>query len=71
MKQRNWIAETLRTETLIFLEQSNGNMNKQEKEKIVDLVYEKIKERKIWIPYNEVKKYADKKITEYKRRFEK
>ena len=67
--QKNLIAEWLYEECLEFFKQTKRfPSSKNEKEIILDVVYQKIEECNIWIPFIEVKQYFSKKQTKLRTR---
>ena len=67
MKQRNWICDQFREEYVGFLNANNRHPNKEQCREIVDIVYGKIQEREIWIPYHEVRKAFSLKLQRYRK----
>lgn len=65
IKQKEWIASSLREKYIKFSNLNKRLPNKLEKIQILDLVYSDIKEKDIWIPYKEVEKYFNSKINRY------
>jgi len=51
--QRDWIYELTRKSHRAYIDERNRTPRKRYKDIIIDAVYEKIKERGIWIPYDE------------------
>jgi hypothetical protein len=56
-KQKEWIANLLKTEYINFVQESNRKPNKGERDAILNKVYSEIEGREIWIPYYEVKQF--------------
>ena len=67
--QRNLIAGWLYEECLAFFKETKKfPTSKNEKESILDAIYEKIEECNIWIPFIEIKQYFSKKQRKLKNR---
>jgi hypothetical protein len=67
LKQRDWICCQLRSEYVDFLNINKHHPNKEQCREIVGDVYDRIKERGIWIPFNEVKKAFSSKLSRYRK----
>lgn len=61
-QQKEWITQELGEEYIKFVKLFNRKPNIEEKKNIVSTVYSKIKEKNIWIPYNEVHKHFSSRI---------
>ncbi|WP_170972629.1 hypothetical protein [Bacillus mycoides] len=68
--QQNMITEWLQAEYQRFIEVSLRKPKKKEEEYILDIVMEQIRERDIWIPYQEVKTYFANKKGKWYRKLE-
>jgi hypothetical protein len=66
-QQREWIVSQFREGYVEFLNANNRHPQKEECQKILELVYTKIQEREIWIPYNEVKRAFSSKLSRYRK----
>ena len=66
-QQREWIVGQFREEYVATLNKSGTHPNKEECREIVDRIYEKIKERGIWIHYDEVRKAFSAKLPRYRK----
>ena len=68
-RQKNLIGEWFYEECLEFFKQTKRfPSSKNEKEVILDVVYQKIEEGNIWIPFIEIKQYFSKKQTKLRNR---
>ena len=67
MKQRNWICDQFREEYVDFLNTNSRHPNKEQCRGIADVVYSKIQDRRIWIPYYEVRKAFSSKLSRYRK----
>jgi len=68
-KQKSLIAEWFYIECDNFYKSNNKfPSSKSETEAILDLVYERIQERDIWIPFGEIKQYFAKRKTKIEKR---
>ena len=67
-KQRIWIFETTKDEYLNFVDKNNKLPRKKYKEALIDIVYDKMNEKEIWIPYYEVKIHIGKFIDRQNRK---
>ncbi|WP_353054597.1 hypothetical protein [Bacillus thuringiensis] len=68
--QQNMITEWLQAEYQRFIEVNLRKPKKKEEEYILDIVLEQIRERNIWIPYQEVKAYFTNKKGKWYRKLE-
>lgn len=67
MKQRNWICDRFREEYTSCLDQNKRHPGKEQCREIVEIVYDKIKERGIWIPYHGARKAFSSKLSRYRK----
>ena len=68
-KQKALIAEWFYIECDNFYKDNNKlPSSKSEAETIIDLVYERIQGRDIWIPFGEIKQYFTKRKTRIEKR---
>ncbi|MDZ5480104.1 transposase [Bacillus thuringiensis] len=68
--QQHMITEWLQAEYQRFIKVHLRKPKKKEEEYILDIVMEQIRERDIWIPYQEVKKYFTNKKEKWYRKLE-
>ena len=66
-KQRNWIYDQLRNEYIACCRYHDRHPGKEQYNAIVQNVYVQICERKIWIPYHEIRKVFQSKLSRYQK----
>ena len=66
--QRNWIHEITIAEYRKYVAENKSQPRQKKKDIIVDIVYDRINERKIWIPFHEAKTAIYKIIDRQNRR---
>lgn len=69
-RQKSWIAELLREEYMRRAQELGRNPKKDDYEAIVEIVYDQIERRGIWIPYNEVRRYFSSRVNRYRNSLE-
>jgi hypothetical protein len=69
MKQKEWIAHTIRENCFAVLEKTKKPLTKEQKKDIFYKVLDAIDSRGIWIPDHEVRKVFFKKVTRYQKKF--
>ena len=65
MKQKEKIAEWMFQATRDYYMKKCTFPSDKHLEEVVDIVYEKIEEAQIWIPYHEVRRYMSSKQTKF------
>ena len=65
LKQKEKIAEWMFQATRDYYMKKYTFPNDKHLEEVVDIVYEKIEEAQIWIPYHEVRRYMSSKQTKF------
>ncbi|CUB57915.1 hypothetical protein BN2127_JRS10_04316 [Bacillus subtilis] len=70
-KQKERIADWLRTEHHVFVQTHHRTPKKKEHDDILSVVMDKVNELDIWIPYSEVEKYYKSKHSKWYRRIAK
>jgi len=66
--QRMWISEQIRLAHIEYVEQHNRLPMKKSKHKVLSVVWDRIQEREIWIPYYEYEINAGKMIDRLNRK---
>jgi len=69
-KQRDWIYEIVRLEHQKFIEEHDRLPVKKSKEKLFEIVVDKVDERGMWLPSHELKKAVGKYIDRLNRKAE-
>lgn len=67
-KQKEKISEWLYIETFEFYKRNRKMPNKNSRNEILNIVYEKIQEDSIWIPYGEVVKFYQSHFNKFEKR---
>ena len=62
LSQKEFISNLIREEYLSFIDENGFAPKDESKADMLDRVYSQIKERDIWIPFNEIKKEFLSKI---------
>lgn len=65
-KISNWLFD----ETLSYYQSHHCMPDKQNRKRILDTVYCKIKSASIWIPYEEIRRYYLSKLIQYEKRIQ-
>ena len=66
-KQKTWIMETARKEYDRFVHERGKLPVHGSRQQLIELVYERICDKGIWIPYGEVKRVLDSRIVHWNR----
>ena len=67
-KQRNWIHEALKQEHTAYVERHGKLPVGKKKHEIYDIVYARIEEKEIWIPFGEFRVHANKALDRMNRK---
>lgn len=67
LSQKEYISNLIRNDYLSFIQTHNKAPNKMEKEELINGIYEKIREKEIWIPFFEIKKQFISKTSKIKK----
>ncbi|GAA0610907.1 hypothetical protein GCM10009001_30190 [Virgibacillus siamensis] len=72
-RQKNWITEELYKlyHKKMKERRINGKLPPPYRDEVIESIYEQIRDRDIWIPFGEVKKYAFRKTTKMVKSFNK
>lgn len=66
-KQKTWIMETARKEYDRFVHERGKLPVHGSRQQLIELVYDRIRDKGIWIPYGEVKRVLDIRIAHWNR----
>ena len=66
-KQREWLCDQFRLEYVTFLNKNGEHPRYEGCQEIVGIVYERMGERDIWLPYGELKKAFSAKLPKYRK----
>lgn len=67
--QKEWILHALQERHMAAMQKTKKILTKKEREQVLDAVYEEIRQRDIWIPFEEVKEFYRGRIVRFSNKF--